>query len=392
MGSFGGFGPIQGDVATSLYQGDNVIGGVAGCVLYLDSSGLLKSEAAFAYNETTNTLSVDILALGGGTALLVNDGTAIAALKNGATAQTFHNYRTSSGADTARLELGWSGNSAMITTRRGGSAALAPLIISANAAVHLTLASPSGDVTFTPTASTSGAPTHWTHTGPADTGMTASTEVPGINFNLSATRQWATGALTLQREFLVQAPTYGFVGASTLSDAVTFAVSGPPIAGSNATLTRAWIATFGTLEATARTPVAAVGIFNAGATELIVRNTTSNVEGFFASDGGSSISIGTATNSDVNFFTNNTSRFTLSGSGFRAAANYDIACANGANATTGTVGFLFMNSCAGDPTGVPATIPTGQKAYIYNSTAKTLWLYDGGWLKARVAGVDVIFS
>ena len=33
--------------------------------------------------------------------------------------------------------------------------------------------------------------------------------------------QFATGALTNQRAFLIQAPTYGFVGLSTLSNAAT---------------------------------------------------------------------------------------------------------------------------------------------------------------------------
>lgn len=77
-----------------------------------------------------------------------------------------------------------------------------------------------------------------TVTAPADTTMTASTEVPSVYLNLSATRQWATGAITTQREFRIAAPTYAFVGASTVTDAATLAISGPPIAGTNATLTR----------------------------------------------------------------------------------------------------------------------------------------------------------
>ena len=77
-----------------------------------------------------------------------------------------------------------------------------------------------------------------TATAAADTANIASVESPSVYLNLSATRQWATGALAAQRALKITAPTYGFVGASTLSDAATVAISGPPVAGSNATLTR----------------------------------------------------------------------------------------------------------------------------------------------------------
>src|SRR5581483_11299580 len=46
----------------------------------------------------------------------------------------------------------------------------------------------------------------------------------------------ATGALTLQREHLFVAPTYAFVGASTLTTAINVEIASP-IAGTNATLT-----------------------------------------------------------------------------------------------------------------------------------------------------------
>ena len=44
--------------------------------------------------------------------------------------------------------------------------------------------------------------------------------------NLAATRTYATGALTTQREYRIAAPTYAFVGASTIATAVTFDISG----------------------------------------------------------------------------------------------------------------------------------------------------------------------
>lgn len=76
-----------------------------------------------------------------------------------------------------------------------------------------------------------------TITGAAHTSLPLSTEVIGVNVNQSATKQWATGALATQREVVIQAPTYSFVGASTVTTAATFAVTGAPTAGLNATIT-----------------------------------------------------------------------------------------------------------------------------------------------------------
>jgi len=73
--------------------------------------------------------------------------------------------------------------------------------------------------------------------GAANTAQTAGTEAPAVFLDLSATVTFATGALADQRALRVVAPTYAFVGASTLSNAATVAISGAPIAGANATLT-----------------------------------------------------------------------------------------------------------------------------------------------------------
>ncbi|MBU0705687.1 hypothetical protein KJ657_02215, partial [Patescibacteria group bacterium] len=104
-----------------------------------------------------------------------------------------------------------------------------------NGANMFTLAPTSA--TITQAAATSGSPTAFTLTGGAHTTLAASTEDIGANLNFAATKQFATGALATQREVLIQAPTYGFVGASTITDAATLAISGAPIAGTNATIT-----------------------------------------------------------------------------------------------------------------------------------------------------------
>jgi hypothetical protein len=111
----------------------------------------------------------------------------------------------------------------------------------------------SGAVTFTgttvdegaqaiaPAASTSGAPTvPLTVTAAVDLAMTASTEAPSVYLNLAASRQFATGALTTQRAFRIAAPTYRFVGASTLANAATVYIDAAPAAGTNATITNSY--------------------------------------------------------------------------------------------------------------------------------------------------------
>lgn len=68
----------------------------------------------------------------------------------------------------------------------------------------------------------------------------AGTEMIDINYNLSATKQWATGAIATQRDFLIQRRTYSFLAASTITTAATFAINGAPIAGTNATITNSY--------------------------------------------------------------------------------------------------------------------------------------------------------
>ena len=107
-------------------------------------------------------------------------------------------------------------------------------------------------------ARTSGAPTFYNRIiTPADTGLTASTEsighqIGGNTSGATVTRQWAAGALTLQREYVLIAPTYAFVAASTLTKAATVAITGAPTAGTNATITnsRALLIQSGDLELT----------------------------------------------------------------------------------------------------------------------------------------------
>lgn len=79
-----------------------------------------------------------------------------------------------------------------------------------------------------------------TLTQSAQSGLTASTEVVGADVNASATKTWATGNLSTQREVLVQAPTYTAVGTSTITSAATLAVTGAPTANAPLSITNPW--------------------------------------------------------------------------------------------------------------------------------------------------------
>jgi len=57
----------------------------------------------------------------------------------------------------------------------------------------------------------------------------------------------------------------------------------------------------------------------------------------------------------------------------------------GALATNATTGFTFFPTCAGTPSGVPSSIPTGGVAFVYDTTAHKIWMYDGGAWKSTAA-------
>jgi len=97
-----------------------------------------------------------------------------------------------------------------------------------------------GEAIIEPQANTSGSLNDIYYEAPGHTGLTASTEVESVHFDMSATKQWAAGALATQRFFRVDAPTVAFAGASTLTDAATMYIGGAPAEGTNATITNAY--------------------------------------------------------------------------------------------------------------------------------------------------------
>lgn len=73
----------------------------------------------------------------------------------------------------------------------------------------------------------------------------------------------------------------------------------------------------------------------------------------------------------MNFFTNNAQRLSLTAAG-------SLVPGTGALATNATDGFIYMESCAGTPTGVPTGF-TGRVALVYDSTNNKIAVYNGAW-------------
>jgi len=91
---------------------------------------------------------------------------------------------------------------------------------------------------YTPLTSASGAPINFDYVASANTGQTASTNIP--NFKVTgANKQWASGTLTTQYFNYFTSNTVAFTTASTATDVFNIFIEAPT-AGTNATITNAY--------------------------------------------------------------------------------------------------------------------------------------------------------
>lgn len=193
--------------------------------LTLPVGGLGSYDIRFAYEGSTPTIGYIQAQAGGSATIVISAGDRV--LNSGAwTSPGATNYYAGSA-----LQL--SGQTMLFHTFE--AAALVPTTV---------LTINKTGYTFSPGAATSGSPTLLTLTGPAHTTLTASAEAIDVDLALTRTVQFATGALATQRAVVIRPPTYGFVGASTLTTGVTFEVLGAPVAGTNATITNRYGARF----------------------------------------------------------------------------------------------------------------------------------------------------
>ncbi len=96
-----------------------------------------------------------------------------------------------------------------------------------------------GAVAITPAVRTAHAIPAFKFTGAADTALTASTEVPEVQFNDTAIDTHANGPLALQRDFLINAPTEAMTAwaSGLITDLATMGITGAPLLGNNASST-----------------------------------------------------------------------------------------------------------------------------------------------------------
>lgn len=118
----------------------------------------------------------------------------------------------------------------------GVASDLATITIATNMLTYKSASVSQGGHSFVGLANSSGARQYFVITPSSNTGSTLSTEIKAFEYQ-TYTHTWATGTIAVQRECVFNAPTYAFVGASTITTTATVAITGAPLIGSNATIT-----------------------------------------------------------------------------------------------------------------------------------------------------------
>jgi len=234
----------------------------------------------------------------------------------------------------------------------------------------------------TPQVATSGAVVGFTFTGSANTGQTASTEINRLLLTTSS-RQWATGAITTQREVYITSPTYSFVGASTITNAYTLYVEAPT-AGSNATISSPYaLGLDGHLRFANSNPV-----ISSGSAITLQSSSGANVV----------LNSGSTTQTYVIFRGQGTERFSLTtGTNTSAAVSYAVyspASNTGQTASTEINGFLYNSYTR---TWAAGAITTQREQYIKTVTyafasASTITNAYGLYVEAPTAGSNATIT
>ena len=216
-----------------------------------------------------------------------------------------------------------------------------------------------GQWSFLPLASTTGATTGVTITVPSNTNQTTTTNIP--NFQITGNnKQWATGPVTNQYWNYLTANTASFVGASTMANSYGLYVEAAT-AGTNATITNNYAAGFGG-NIQLNTPNATV-YFNAS-------NGYMQSLGNFRLKGGSGAEV---------FVDIDTTLAVMRVSNTRALfTGLNVVLSSTALATNATNGFTYIPTAAGAPTGVPTSF-SGTVPMIYDTAGDKLYIYNGSW-------------
>lgn len=240
-GSAASWGTISavGDVTAASSLTDNaVVRGDGGTKGVQTSSVLI--------DDSNNVSGIGTLGSGAHT-ITSSSATALAVGPNGTTNPALTVDASTSSAATGVSVTAAASGSGVILAATGGTNETLGLRSKGTGSIDMRTGSVSrlvvstNTATFTPTTSSTASLSRFSWNNAADTSLTAGTEAKGVIWDLSSTRQHASNTtVALQREFLVMAPTYSFASSGgVITDAATMALTGPPIGGTNATLTNA---------------------------------------------------------------------------------------------------------------------------------------------------------
>lgn len=245
--SGGGGGGGTGDVVGPASATDNAI------ARYDSTTGKLIQNSGIIIDDSNNVTGVGTLSNGTQT-ITSSSAAAFTAGQNGSTNPAL-TVDSSVASSVTGLSIASAASGGSVTLQATSSSANAAILIQSKASANVTCNIPGtgsfvvqtggtnrhtlgfGAISFVPTTDSTASTVRFRFTGAADTSLTASTEAPSVYFNSGQTRQHATGALTLQRDFRITASTHSAVGASTITNAAALSVDGAPIAGTNATIT-----------------------------------------------------------------------------------------------------------------------------------------------------------
>ena len=207
-------------------------------------------NVTFTTGATAPTLPTDSGAAGGAYTIVNSPGVRVEGTTANTTVGVSLLLKNTGSNATALPSIGWQSNGNTLDATMGVQAGNAfnhqrfALLLRANSTLTPVLTiSTQGGYRFTNPAPNDAAttPAGFLFTGTANGAVNTyatTVEANQVNFALNQTYTFATGAITAQRSFLIQAPTYAFSAASTITDAATVAITSAPIAGAAASFTR----------------------------------------------------------------------------------------------------------------------------------------------------------
>ena len=206
------------------YSSGHVGIGTTAPVAALEVSSASSNALAVGPNGATNpALKIDTSAASAVTGVAITSGTA----GGGVTVSAI-----SSGTNES-LKLISKGSTHTIIQTAGATGGV---ILGPNLGVQYSFYP--GYVLFNPSATITTTPKFEVRAA-TDTNLASGTEALGVHFNLAQTRTHQGGALALQRDIRVSPSTHAFASASTVTDAATFAIDGPPSPGTFGSFTNA---------------------------------------------------------------------------------------------------------------------------------------------------------